>query len=620
MIWKPIDFEGVITIDKSLYQQLDQFLNEKESQLGESIIYSLDSPNEEKIKTSIKLPEALEVFEKRVRQSILDPNSKLSVQTLNDAVITLNKAFWQYIEVLENSSIELFQQLGQLGIEKWHRNLSSSVSAIKMMLMHRMEDVSWAIKRIESLLWKYERNCQGSSLHVKKWLPWARLLDRQLLSNLEKSQKFLSFKYKKFNDRITEYHRLQAKIANSINQFRGFHVYHSLDSFDQENFKSIYQLLKIWKLNQNTKSLPSKDIANSIHQTQSEEKIYQVFNDYYNALKDILFHQARLFKLGPTDLWKESAGKALALKVVDGHRSELFVLGSIVSKYRDFILRTDPNPYVRSRLGFTEWVVGPEPFFSKRLKNLTYDIESLDNTYKRLRRSLESHSDISEEQKQLEEAAISIDRWLHEMSQPLASREIMLANANKIVAVLDELNELGSFNPNLVFFVNQTLSKVMRADWKYNVLFDIPQFFEVYNIHMSITSTLDDRQHLSRLNKFKQIIQKIQDWSDKKVTQRHIHEIEQDLSDIKTYLQEFLSFAQKVAAQKDSDYTKDQEVKKEISRQILEYRYLFGKFLHNLSQTNPDAQRYLQPQFLFIYQYLEAITPHHQGYAPWTTA
>ena len=56
---------------------------------------------------------------------------------------------------------ELFQQLGQIGFEQWHPDLIKVVDAIKDLLDVRMEELSWKIKRLESLLWVYRRECEA---------------------------------------------------------------------------------------------------------------------------------------------------------------------------------------------------------------------------------------------------------------------------------------------------------------------------------------------------------------------------------------------------------------------------------------------------------------------------
>lgn len=610
-IWKPINFEGVITLDKSLYVQLDQFLYEKEGSLGEAIVFAINiidgnSQLLAKEQLHMKLSEAMEVFEKRIRElesSSQLPNIKDFQKTLN----IINENLWTYVETLENSVVELFQQLDQIGIEKWQKETASFVNSIKIMLTHRIEDVLWAISHLEKLLWKYKESCKGDEnlwYRLKKCLPWFHLLDADLSKNLVKSKKFLEFRHKKFSDRMLDYNQLDTRINQNINKFQSYHAFNTLEFGDQEKFKRLYQLLKLWDLNQVSHSLPPQDIVGALRHVQNEERNYQLFRNYYNSLKDALYHQARLFKLGSEELWKGFAGKTLTFDLIAGYRQEVHTLGATILKYRDFILRTDPNPYIRSRWGFGDWVSGQEPQESKRLLGLAYEVESLDKFFAKLQNALDKGPSPEEEALKISKASDQITYLLRESSQPLISQSMMHANVERITNTLAELDELSSFNKEIIGFVGQILSKTLRADWKYNVSFSLPKFQEIYKIHINLIDGSEDRQHLNRIGKFKHIIQQIEEWSMKKVTQRHIYEIEQDMSDIKVYLQDFLAYVQRVITGSEGpDSTQSRAI---IEKQLLEYRYLFGQFLYHLTQNEPD-ERTLRNQFLFIYQYFEAV-------------
>lgn len=603
MTWDPINFQKISQLDKSIYHQLDQFLYEKEGLLGQCIIHSIHP--EAHLHFHLKLSEALENFERRLIQLSLNPKQQLSENDFHKTESLINGCLWQYVETLEGCVIELFQQIDQLGLEKWSIELESVVESIKITLSHRIEDVSWAIRRLESLLWKYREICTRKKRWTSliNWLPWSALLDRGLLKNLEKSKKFLCFRFKKFSDRLQDFNKVYEESEQSADKFQNFHMFNTLDSNDQQIYKSIYTWVKLWEINQTTQSLPSQLIAKALRQTQNEDKVYQVFNDYFQALKEILYRQARLFKLGPEDLWKDSTGKFLVLDVLSGHRTELHTLGATVLKYRDFLLKTDADPYVRSRWGFAEWIVGPEPSQTKRFLNLSYEIEGLDALFEKLHRSLDKDRS-SKEGNHLMNTSQQIDRWLHECAQPLASRAIMHTNIEHIVFALENLDELGSFDRNAIDFVGQTLSKILRVDWKYNVAFEIPKFKQIYHIHKGLEGESEDRQHFNRLNKFRYVIRQIEEWAQEKKTQIHFQDIENDMSDMKDHLQDFLVFVQRMIAAGGQD--KMEGIRKEIRRQLLEYRYVFGQFFHHLSQFMPE-DRVFRNQFLFVYQYFETI-------------
>lgn len=178
----------------------------------------------------------------------------------------------------------------------------------------------------------------------------------------------------------------------------------------------------------------------------------------------------------------------------------------------------------------------------------------------------------------------------------------------KLVVALKSLDELGSFKQGISDFIGDSLSKALRNDWKYQVLLDIPQFYEVYSVHQGMAYVYEDRNHTARLNKFKRLVQQIDEWVKKKTYPKHIHEIELDISDIKGYLQDFLAHVQRFARDQEklSDSREYSEQVRELYRQLLEYRYLFGAFFHELSDDNPE-ERSIRNQFLFVDQYFESV-------------
>jgi hypothetical protein len=613
MIWKTIDFEAILSLDEPLYTQLDQYLYEKEGMLGECIVHSIHIVGEtaqlpSKALFRLKLSEALEHVEKRIGHLTLNPKNRPTIKDFRMSLDLINNCLGNYVKTLEGCVMELFEQLDQVGLEKWHKDLPSVFNDLNVMLTHRIEEVSWAIRRLEKLLWQYQKLCTGKrdfGTSLKRWLPGSKLLDRHFLPILKKSRKFLGFRYQKFVDRIANYSRLQEKVQHSFNKFESYRAYNALDSNDRQNFKKVYELLKLWEFNRISAILPKQEIVQALQHVHSEEKTYQLFQEYYHALEQILFHHARLYKLSPQELWKDPVSKTLALDVLSGYRQEIHSLGETILKYRDFLMQTDPNPYMRSRLRLPEWIIGAEPTHCKRLKRLIEQVESLDILFEKLRCATEKGPSGLEETN-LSYAAHDVARRLHEASQPLTSRSMMHANVESMTNILADLDELGSFNQNIIDFVGQSLSNILRVDWKYNAAFDIPKFKEVYQIHQGLMDFSKDRQHFNRKNKFKHIIQQIEFWTKKKITQRHLHEIEQDISDIKINLQDFLSFAQRALTKPKGEEQNRDDIRMEITKQLLEYRYQFGLFFYHLGKSEPK-ERTLRNHFLFVYQYFEAI-------------
>jgi hypothetical protein len=343
--------------------------------------------------------------------------------------------------------------------------------------------------------------------------------------------------------------------------------------------------------------LPDREPVHAIRSLQAPEKTFHFFKEYEKTLREALFSRSRQIKLQPYSL-VDLISKIQHQHALQGQMAELHTLGKTVRKYRDFLLRTDPNPYIRSRLGFGEWIVGPEPPIAKKLIDLIYDIEGLDALFIKLMTSVEEGDITKEAFVKIKE---DIFRILHEMSQPLASYSLMLSKGRLLVQELQKINELGSTHAEVVDFIGDVLSRSLRNDWKFHVLHEISEFKEIFVIHRGIVGPVEDRSHAHRLQKFKRLIHEIRNWVKNNDTHRHLGEIEADVSDLKGYLQDFLASIQRLAGNPVRDAAKYRG----LANQLLEYRYLFGQFFH-LLRRNKAEERVIRNQFLFVDQYFES--------------
>jgi hypothetical protein len=611
---KPIDFQGIISLDLVLVEQLRLYLQEKESQLSQSIANAIHPLPREGIPPvlasgDLKLFEGVETFTKNIHKVSV---SKYSVVAPNDwelATRQINNALWENVEVLEGCVVELFRQLGQVGFEKWNPALLKAVEAIKDMLHIRLEELGWKIPRLESLLWDYRWICEkqdGKIVFFKKTFSfWKSILDRELMTSVKKSRKLLETGYKKFVTRYTEYEVLKIKIDNTLRKFNSYQVFKSLDEANREEFRTIYRLLKVWELNLRSKSLPPREPIRALRNAYSIEKAASVFREYSRSLRKVLFDRSRKIKADSNELSFDVSSRRIVGDVVKGYRAEVHTLGAAIDKYREFYLRTHPNPYVRTRWGFAEWIVGPEPSQTKDLLSILYSVEELDKLYESLGLGLQK-GPAAFDSLSMSRLYQDMEQTLHEMGQPLTSRMVMRARAEKLLDQIQQMDELGSFNPDVVEYVGKAFSKGLRADWQYNVFFDIPLFHQLYEIHQGILGPIEDRNHLGRKNKFRDLITQIEGWVRNRDTHRHVHEIETDMTDMKNYLQEFLAYVQRIENEKDLSKVALKAHTSDITRQLLEYRYLFGQFFHDLHQYEPEGKM-IRNQFLFIDQYLESV-------------
>ncbi len=614
MTWQPIDFQRIVALDKTLVNQLRKYLQEKEAELGNALLYSVPqlssgAPVIPPTRTlSLKISDAVEAFGKKLRQTITSSNEALPADTWKEVGQNVNQAFWDYEEVIEGCVKELFQQLDQLGVEQWNPELSQVLDSIKDMLMHALEDLEWAHRRVESQLSNFRISQEAQrgkwTIFTRFVAYWQCVLDRSLRGNIVQTEKYLKIHYKKYARQLTEYISLDEKVHYIMKKLRGYQVLNSLDEPSKEKFRTIYYYVKLWQRNQRNNVLPVQELVRALSYAINVEQTIDLFTKYSDALKEALFHQSRVLKKKTVRYLSDPSGKKMIKEVMKGYRAELLTLGSTAAKYREFLLRTDPNPYVRSRWGFTEWIVGPEPEQTKKLLNIEYEVENLENLFERLEESIE-RGPKKEESKRLR-LSPEVQRVLHEMGQPLTSYNMTKTRAEYVVEHIQELDELGSFNASTVDYASKLFSKVLRADWKHHVLHEIPLFHDLFSVHMGIVGGSGDRNHINRLNKFRHLIQEIESWVKNQETRRHEHDIELDMNDLKGYLQDFLAQVQRTAKDDSLDSESASKMISELAHQLLIYRYQFGEFFHFLGRYTPDGKR-VRNKLLFVDQYFESV-------------
>lgn len=624
MPWKTIDFLGIANLDRSLVAQLTRFLDEKESALSYGIVKivraglenwskvdSLPSPE-----FGLRLSDCIETVERRFRETGMRGQLPLSADEWKAKVIEpSNELFWDYVEILESSVTELFQQLSQIPVEKWNVELFQAVGEIKVLLLRHIEDTTWSLRRLDQLFWEYKWSWEAQNGDYLIWAKklfnhWNTLVDSGLSDNLDKSRKFLTFNFKKFANRYREYLKLKLEAEQSAEKFESYAVYSYLDQDTRDRLRATYLLVKIWQLNNTTKALPQDLLSRTLINAISYPATYDSLRNYIKKLENAVIAQSRKFKIDPPETLFDEQGISQHQTVINGYKAEVHTLWSLIARYREFLLLTDPNPYVRTRWGFSEWTVGPEPVKAKQLMDLEFSTERLN---RHLTRILDAIDNGANHTTKVVDIKGDVYRWLHEMSQPLISKNMMKVNAERVVDTIQDFNELGSFEPESVPFVGDVLSRALRADWKYHVLFDISAFEEIYRIHTEIVGESHDRQHISRLNLFRKLIQQLNNWVQARTLNKHAYEIEQDMNDIKEGLQEFYSWVQKTLSREDMSMEMRLQQTRDVSEMLLEYRYIFGKFFHDLRENEPDEHS-IRNKFLFVDQYFESVDTRLQDF------
>lgn len=613
MTWQTIDFQGIASFDKALSEQLQMYLEDKQTYYSQLIARSI--PTELEASTPLlppsdahrKLSEGVEIFARKVNQSMTSPSTvKPGWESVANS---LNTSMWAYTELLQGTAVELFQQLEQVGIEQWRPELLKVVESIKETLLHHMEDLKWALKRLENSICEYRQSQNPQSKIRSLFSSWKAIIDPNIIKNLEKDQKFLNFRYQNFLQRYEQCMDLNSQIEKRMSKFLSYHILGTLESDEQNTFKRLYRMLKLWKLNQQAKAVPERELVRVLRYSINPEKASNLFKSYFQALQNKLFSQSRKLKepldgIDETDAANQAIRQLEFQSSLSGQRFELHTLGATISAYRSFLLESDPNPYVRTRGGFSEWIIGQEPSRTKLLTEQEFDIEKLDSYYKQLSESFRNRSMATPASQ--EQICGQIQAILHDMGQPLASQSMMTHLSNEFVTKLKEINELGSQDHEIVEKVTALLSRAMRADWKYTALYDIPLFHDLYAVHMHILPPIIDRNHMNRMRHFKQLINKLRGWVTEKNVQTHLHEIELTINDMKAYLQDFFAQIQRISRSEFFTKTDGAAIISNIYQQLLEYRYLFGHFFHQLHQTEME-EKLLRNRFLFVDHYFESM-------------
>lgn len=609
---QPTDFQGVIDLDRRLVEKLEKFLQEKEDRLAHQIL-NMISPSLNEIQSPllqgpeamIKLSDALEGLNKKSRHSNNgEINHSFSDLHPKQMVKEVNAVLWEFTEVLEGCVVELFQQIQQVPVNYWHISISEVVQAIKDILVHYIDDLIWIIRRLEKPLTEFwTKSYEKGGKSWKGWFSFRESsLDPYLLKNLQQTEKFLNTQYKDFQRRYHTYMRLNIQVEKFLEKIKNYPILGLLDTADQVLYLDIFRLLKMVEINLHSNKEVTAETARALKHLTSIENVMKIFRIYYSKLKETLFNNSLEWKSFTHDEKDVQVNSEKMGEMSMENQQELQTLMHTMSSYRTFILKNDPNPYVRSRWGFSERIVGPEPIKAKKLATLIYTVNELNEYFSRFNAALTSDPVIK--QKIETEGGQEIEKLLHKMGQPLISRSMMRSHVESLLEKLRIMDEIGSRNLSMIDYVEDVLSKMMHQDWKYNTLHEFPLFHEIYHLHQGLVEYFDDPAHIFRLERFNLLFEKIKQWVEKEDIYSHVHEINLDVNDMKTYLQDFLATIQRAAKEKSNDPFFDETIYK-FRQQLLEYRYLFGQFFLSITSKSSDGVL-LRNQFLFVDQYFES--------------
>lgn len=615
--WKPIDFQGIVSLDTPLIDYLEQYLQEAEDHVSREIIESIPSKANSKPLPKInpdlklKLSEAIEIFAKRDYHNGHAKHPLVTKQDINDAIKNINSGLGHYLETIESSVSELFHQLDQLGLERWHERMSLVIGTIKDMLIHRLEDFVWAVKRLDALLWraKLATEVPHSFNHwmQKTRSSWEPLLDASLLKHAKKTQTILRDQFRKFIKPYNSFLQLQEQVEQSLSKMSEFRVLASLERESRILFLKIYQLLTLLDLSKTKKGLPSKELVRSLQNIVSPDKARSIFREYYNNLRNTLFEKSLFIKHEGEELAPGTTANEEMEAIIKRYQAETDLLHSTVVSYHEYLLRAHSEQHIKMLVGITDRLLKSEPKDTKPFAQLNQHINMLKNHCKNLLKGLQtSVSDQVQERLLVDQ---DIHPILQEITNPLISRELMQRYSKEILEQIGRLDEMGSRDPEIIGYFEPLLNRLLRLDWKYHVLFSYPQFHDMFGIHQYLVDEVEDRHHAGRIHKFQKLTHQILEWVKAGKAKSHAHDIELEMNDIKGYLQDFLGYIQRHLHNHSISRDKAMLLYQDGFQQLLEYRYLFGNFFYELLLHGQEGA-HIRKQFLFVDNYFESIEKH----------
>lgn len=610
MTWQGVDFMGISLNDRSLVTKLDEFLKTHEEHISHALVHQvrhftggsdLDNKPLEPLQFDGAIKQIYTILQAAQTGHRLPKNQ----EQWGGLLKSINSMLWEQVELVEGFVSELFHQLSYVSVLKWQASLKDIVEGFSQILVQHIHVTKKCVNSLSEL---FKSVCTADKdKPTESW--WKSLwpgsnescvIDKELLTDLQNCEEILKNQTQSFIDQFSQFEKVSIDVNERAQKLKGYEVLFSLGEGYGEQYNALYRFLKMWE-GLSSAQAPSQETLLRSFQYFSRDKTFSLLKAYYHALEQALYDKSRTLKTSPRHLFVDALGRTFIMETVKGYRNEVHTLGSLIGKLRDFLLKSDPDPYIRSRWGFSDTPVGNPPKYSDKLVDLNLNTEQLDHGYEKLLKSLEQGPP-ADEKLRLSQLDDRLSKVVHLMAQPLISSSHFKSNAEKAMDIMEEVNELGSYGRESVDYVRYGLGKLLRFDWKEHVLTTLHRFQRLFKVHEGIIGQTIDKAHEKRLERFDYLLSQV-----KKKIRNHetAHEIDYDINDIKAYLQDFLATLQRSVNDESIGPKRALRHIEEGAQQLLEYRYKFGEFFASL-KDEPEGY-YVRQQFLFVDQYFEAI-------------
>lgn len=535
-----------------------------------------------------------------------------SAQKLTGSV---NQLLWEFTEWLEVTAGEFFAQIQYSSIQTWDSSLHEIVRATGILFLQVVRTLLICSQQLGVSLSRYG--------NFKRWNFFSTVrIDPKLFKALQRTERFLEERYQIFQEHYHAYKSMSLELAEAFVKQEEFSGFKSLSPVDRAFYTQVWYLIKfIEKSSRSVKELlPAlkrclQNYGKSTYlmryqQNESLEMredgdlflsnpVIRLFRVYLNGMEEQLFKCSLDFKQVESALQNAYGELCLEKKDLLGSGVvELNALIEIMGRYRAFLLTNRPDPYQRSRWGFTEWIVSPEPPSAKELIALIDRGEELKKCFEHLSQSIREDKKIK--LKREAHALHLMKESVHEMGNPFlnyAAAKNIGADFVREFAVWDEL---GAASLSCVEETEILLSQMMREDWKYHVLGGMPLFHYLYRIHNELQNRLLETREDAYLKRFCALLGEVREKSRLEDSPRI--EAERPLQEIRKSLEAFLERVCKNFNESLEISAKEVLIKK-YRRELLQHRYQFSRMVNRLVKEEAVARENL----LFVDQYFESI-------------
>lgn len=435
---------------------------------------------------------------------ILDQKlTKLSPKEFDVIIAHINAAFRHYEEIMESCASQLFHELEKVRVDEFVDEALRSIESVKDRMISQIEECILQIRRLERKLSECAGGVQSRWSFVASVSRFFRsVLDKSIVAKLKKIKQMVSQGYAQLHTRYSEYQRLNQAALARMKKLERFEVFHKLPADSQQELTEIYRLIKVRELNKRGSELLSLELDRVLRETVSVSQASSNFEQYFKSLEDAIFALRRELTQCPAEELSQAVVKEGFKEKIQAARREVHVLGSLILKFRDFVLSTHPDPYVRARLGFSERTVGPEPEETRCLMQLGLRVEALDTRFAKLATAVDEYKTMDPQGEELgyfDEIIGDLER----LSWEAKTRDEAQLFYQSFLMELQEVQEVYSFDRFRVMGLEKVLRLALRLD-HFHVLAGEAKFCDLYETHIMVRGyvpNIEQRKHLKKLAK-----------------------------------------------------------------------------------------------------------------------